>query len=227
MSDSSAAMESIGRDIIASILDAVASPANQSSKDPSDEVKSRVLQEATRVAQDNAGRIVDTPSQRWVMLCSLLLAAYRTLKAVTGDGAAAIAVLMEATRQPFTRHIAAYLDDRFGISPDAPEEAFDRISGTFKARGEERFGVTFTYVLEVQEQDRSHINVTKCFFNDFFAANGAPEVTPVLCTMDAVWAEETEHPRYGVHFERPTTLAAGGDACRFQFSRLLRHGGAT
>ena len=225
MSDSSAAMESIGQDIIASILDTVAAHANKSSKDPSDEVKSRVLQEATRVGQDNVGRIVDTPSERWVLLCSLLLAAYRTLKAVTGDGAGAIAALMEATRRPFTRHIAAYLDDRFGISRDAPQEAFARISETFKVRGEKRFGVTFTYVQEAQDQDRSHINVTKCFFNDFFAANGAPEVTPVLCAMDAVWAEETEHPRYGVHFERPTTLAAGGDACRFQFSRLPRHGG--
>ena len=225
MSDSSAAMESMRGDIIASILDAVASHASTSSKVPPDEVKSRVLQEATRVGQHNAGRIVDTPSERWVMLCSLLLAAYRTLNAVTGDSAQAIAALMEATRRPFTRHIAAYLDDRFGISQDAPEEAFDRISETFKARGEERFGVTFTYVQAVQDQDRSHVNVTRCFFNDFFAANGAPEVTPILCAMDAVWAEETAHPRYGLHFERPTTLAAGGDACRFQLLRLRRHGG--
>ena len=32
--------------------------------------------------------------------------------------------------------------------------------------------------------------------------------------------DERHKPCYGVRFARPTTLAAGDDACRFQFSKV-------
>jgi hypothetical protein len=76
-----------------------------------------------------------------------------------------------------------------------------------------------TYVQEVQDRTRSFINIQQCFFNDFFRANGAPEVTPIFCAMDYLWAEELEQPHYGVRFDRPTTLAQGDDMCRFQFTK--------
>jgi hypothetical protein len=114
----------------------------------------------------------------------------------------------------------AYMADRFGISQDAPGESFDRICQNFVARGEKLYGPRWTYVLAAQDQHRCDIHVTKCLFNDVCRAQGAPELAPLFCALDAVWIEELHKARYAAHFERPTTLAAGNDVCRFQFSRV-------
>ena len=63
--------------------------------------------------------------------------------------------------------------------------------------------------------------INKCLFNDFFRQHGAPELTSIFCALDSMWIDELHQPKYGVRFERPTTLAGGDDACRFQFSRKL------
>ncbi len=220
MSEASAAQGTVFEAVIVSVLDAVVAHASEAGGNTTGAVKALVLQTAARIELANAGRIVDAASAQWVTFCSHLLASYRTVAAQTGDSDAAIAVLTEAAGRPFAQQMTTYLVGRFGIAQDAPGEAFDRIAENFKTRGETRFGATFIYVQAVQDRDRSNILITKCFFNDFFAANNAPEVTPILCALDMVWAKELAHPRYGVHFERPTTLAAGDDACRFRFMRI-------
>ena len=68
--------------------------------------------------------------------------------------------------------------------------------------------------------DAAQIAKENARFAEFFHRNGAPEVTATLCALDDIWAEELRKPGYGVHFERPTTLAKGDDACRFQFTKI-------
>ena len=65
------------------------------------------------------------------------------------------------------------------------------------------------------DQKRCFVNVRKCGFNDFFLENNARELLYSLCVLDYVWADALEE--YGIAFERPTILAEGSDACRFQF----------
>jgi hypothetical protein len=195
------------------IVDAVASYAASSRRD----VEGSLRAEAYRIASENAALAVDGAGRRWLTLCSVLLAAYRTLLPLVGDSPAALEVLRSAMTRPFTAGINAFLRDRFGISQDAPEEAFERIAETFQSRGEERFGRAFRFVPDDRDEARSFTKITRCLFNDFFRANNAGELTVVCCAMDYVWAEELAHPRYRVRFERPTTLAAGDDACRFRF----------
>ena len=120
---------------------------------------------------------------------------------------------------PFRNRISGYLESRFGISDNAPHQAFSRISENFQKRGEERFGSTFRYATDIRDGRRNFVNIERCFFNDFFRANQAPEVTSRFCALDKVWAEAPEEHRYGVRFERRTTLANGDDACRFQFHK--------
>ena len=130
-----------------------------------------------------------------------------------------LGIFREAITAPFMQSVSQSPVNRFGISEDAPEEAFSRIAENFKRRGEERFGKAFVYVQDVQDETRSFTNIHRCFFNDFFRANGAPEVTPLFCALDNVWAAALQNGRYGVRFDRPTTLANGDDVCRFQFSK--------
>ncbi len=78
------------------------------------------------------------------------------------------------------------------------------------------------YVHDVRDERRVFVNIERCLFNEFFRRNGAPEITSVLCAVDHVWVDELSKPEYGVRFERPTTLARGDDACRFQFTKTQR-----
>lgn len=210
-----AALDPVVHVFVNAIVDAVAAHAAISRR----EVEDSLRKIAERIASENEALAVDAAGRRWLALCAMLLAGYRTLLPLVGDGPVAIAVLQSAMTRPFTAGITAFLRDRFGISQDAPEEAFARIAETFQSRGQERFGRAFRFVPDGRDDDRSFTKITRCLFDDFFRANNAGELTVVCCAMDYVWAEELAHPRYGVRFERPTTLAAGDDACRFRFFR--------
>ena len=149
----------------------------------------------------------------------MLLATYRSLRSSLGDEKRTLTLLREALTGRIRQQITVYIQARFGISHDAPGEAFHHVSQNFKSRGEASFGRSFRYVDDVRDDRRVFVNIERCLFNEFFRRNGAPEVTPILCSLDNVWADELSKPRYGVRFERPTTLAKGDDACRFQFTK--------
>jgi len=170
------------------------------------------------IVERNAVRAIDAPTQLWLQRSAVVLAVYQELRPLA-DPSKVLAIICEAMTRPFEQQVGPYLEGRFGISEAAPQEAFVRISENFKKRGEERFGKAFAYEQDVQDSARSFTNIARCFFNDFFRANGAPEVTAIFCALDKVWANALESGPYGVRFDRPTTLAQGDDACRFQFSR--------
>lgn len=190
-----------------------------------EEIETAVRHRMTKLTEQNEARMIDLPSRQWLLLASMILATYRELLPLIGEENTALSILHNAMVAPFREHLTGYIADRFGISQDAPEEAFKRIAENFKARGEQHFGKAYIYVQEVQDEGRSFVNIQKCFFDDFFRANGMPEVTPIFCAMDNLWAEELEKPQYGVRFERPTTLARGDDMCRFQFTKKKAAGG--
>ena len=219
VSESGTTTASISEALVTHLLSAVRPQITELHGRSWEEIETAVRDRMTKLTEQNEARMIDAPSRQWLLLASMILAAYRELLPLVGDEQAGFSILRNAMAAPFKERLTGYIADRFGISQDTPEEAFNRIAENFKARGEERFGKAYTYVQEVQDDGRSFINIQKCFFNDFFRANGMPEVTPIFCAMDNLWAEELEKPCYGVRFERPTTLAQGGDMCRFQFSK--------
>jgi hypothetical protein len=183
-----------------------------------EELERAVRQRVSDLIAQNEHMVQDPPSRQWLLRTSIVLAVYRVLEPLA-RGADVISIISDAMTEPFRKKMAEYLLDRFGISQQAPAEAFDRIAENFKSRGEERFGKAFVYVKDVQDADRTFTDIHRCFFNDFFRANGAPEAARIFCAVDSVWVDALHEARYGVGFERPTTLAQGADACRFQFSR--------
>jgi len=184
----------------------------------SDELERDVRQRVAALIEQNEQLAQDAPSRQWLLRTSIVLAVYQVLEPLAG-GADLVSILSDAMTEPFRDKMPEYLLNRFGVSQQAPAEAFARIAENFKPRGEERFGKAFVYVEDVQDADRSFTNIHRCFFNDFFRANGAAQVTRIFCAVDHVWVDALREPRYGVGFERPTTLAQGADACRFQFTR--------
>jgi hypothetical protein len=210
---------SIGEAIVSNLLEAARPQIPALHGRSWQALTSAIRAHAATLAEQNAARATDGPSQQWLALSSLLLAAYRELQPLVGDAQEVLAILRHAMAAPIQARIATHLEERFGITQETPADAFTLIAANFKRRGDERFGDAFTYVQDVQDETRSFINIERCFFNDFIRANGAPEVTPIFCAMDYLWADELEQPRYGVRFDRPTTLAQGHDACRFQFTK--------
>jgi hypothetical protein len=178
---------------------------------------------ARELAEASADLVLEKTSQRWVGFASALLACYRGLSARVGEEPAR-EVIDRAITGPFQAKVREFLAQKFGITEENAEEAWDRFVVGFKEKAERTWGPGFTYAQEIREPRRQFVNVTRCIFNDFFRRNGAPELTPLLCAYDRVWADELGKPPYGIGFERPTTLAKGGDACRFQFTRRLPGG---
>jgi len=175
--------------------------------------------DASRIAEENIRLAEDPAAARWIRFSSMLLATYRFLRSSLGDESRILRMLREALTCPLRDQIIPYIEARFGIFQDAPEEGFHRVSENFRSRGEASFGRGFRYVDDVRDRRRTFVNIERCLFNEFFRQNGAPEITPILCALDNVWADELSKSRYGVRFERPTTLAKGDDACRFQFTK--------
>ncbi|GGC52577.1 L-2-amino-thiazoline-4-carboxylic acid hydrolase [Chelatococcus reniformis] len=152
-------------------------------------------------------------------LCCIVLACWRALREALGSDARALVILRQSFVEPRRAHVREWLASRMKITREDAGHAFERAAENFKSGGEAVFGESFAYVQEVQDGERSFVNVERCFFNDFFRGNGAPQVTPVFCALDTVWADELNAGPYNVTFERPSVLSSGADRCRFQFHR--------
>ena len=186
---------------------------------PWEEISSEISNLAWVLEQANSWRAIDKQSAVFLKISSLALAVYRTLSPLFNDNEELLDTLQSTLKAVFfSEGSEAYLIKRFGISPDLPEEAWLQVCANFKKRGEKQFGKAWTYEQGVKDHKRCFVNVRKCGFADFFMDNGAPEVLNLLCVLDYVWADALED--YEIRFERPTILAEGSDACRFQFFKV-------
>lgn len=201
------------------ILEGVGKQITHLADRPWEEILAEISNLAKALEQANAWRVIDKQSAKFLKMSSLVLAVYRTLSPLFTDNQELLDTLQSILKSIFfAEGLEAYLLKRFGISPGSPEEAWNRVCANFKKRGKEQFGNAWTYEQGVKDHKRCFVNVRKCGFADFFLDNSAPEVLNLLCVLDYVWADALED--YGIMFERPTILAEGSDACRFQFFKV-------
>jgi len=183
-----------------------------------------VQQEIEALAQslrdENANRVVDEPSKNHLVHSSLLLSAYRVLSSLIDDKALLLEDLYGALYDELKQGVEAYLVERFDISPSAPEEAFAKASVNLKKIGDKKFGRAFVYEREVLDRTQGVTVIRKCFFNDFFRANGTLELLPLLCRGDELWMNELNKPKYGVKAFRTALLSKGDDVCRFHITKV-------
>lgn len=171
--------------------------------------------------QSNAWRVQDEPGAIYLKIGCALLATYRTLEPLFSDRRELLDAMRPVIEEAaFSGGMEAFLRDGFGISPDAPEEAWDRLRANFLERGRQRYGSGWLQEAGIQDERRYFVNVRKCGFADLLLDNGARELLYLLCATDYLWGDALEE--YGIRLERPTTLSEGGDACRFQFFKVGR-----
>lgn len=169
----------------------------------------------------NASMVQDELSKTHLGHTAMAFAAYQTLLEVVPQEKA-LGIVEKAFAEPLRETVrtgtAAALDE----APDG----FALMRDIAASRAESYFGPTFTFELERDDTNAYLQNITGCFYDNFFVANGTPELTPAFCAFDGSWIDGIDPEHYGVRFERPTTLGWGHDRCRFHFYRTTPPKGA-
>ncbi|MEV0624344.1 L-2-amino-thiazoline-4-carboxylic acid hydrolase [Nonomuraea wenchangensis] len=179
------------------------------------------LTTAMRARQDeleaaNQSRIVDEPARHNLRLTLALVAAYEVLRPRLGRQQA-IATVQAAFIEPLGDAMKQGTRAMLDQAPDP----FRAMVETSKSREEHAFGKGFAFERPVDDDERYHLDVRRCFYHDVLVANGAPELTPAMCAFDANWIEAIEPRRHGFRFERHTTIGTGGTHCPFHFDRII------
>lgn len=174
--------------------------------------------ETSALIESNHHLAVDPAADNLIAYTSFILASYRVLitTGIASDQSREILgrIMIRIAQERLKDHMG----NRFGLSPVQKKGAFETVAANFKPFGEKMYGAAFRYEQEVRDNARIFVNIRTCLFHDFLLANGAPELNRLFCNLDNLWAEALEKD-YGVFFTRPTTLADGGDMCRFRFFR--------
>ncbi|MDA2803248.1 L-2-amino-thiazoline-4-carboxylic acid hydrolase [Nocardiopsis suaedae] len=184
-----------------------------------EELDDRSPAAAMRARQDeveaaNRSRVVDAPARQNLRMVAALMAAYEALRSRLGRDAA-----LDLVRVCFNEPFADAIREGTRARLDDAEDAFSSIVEMSKAREEFAFGKGFVFDRAADDGGRYHVDVHRCFFHEVLSANGAPELTPVLCAFDAAWIEAIDPGGHGFRFERPTTIGTGGTHCPFHFDR--------
>src|SRR5215475_2158156 len=147
--------------------------------------------------------------------CSLVLAAFREIRAETGDAAGAYAfartVFQQTLERPWRWLIKLWLwlvRDPVGF-----------LSRWSLARLLQRSYGTSMEFAEEKTDDAVVLVVRGCAYHQFFVDHGEPALTPVLCMFDRIWMEFIDRSPRPIRTERPSTISTGGDSCRFRFLR--------
>ncbi len=156
-------------------------------------------------------RVPDRPSAAIVIYTAAVLEAYRLLQERRVTREEALAMLTEAFQRAAGGRWVR-LGTRALLYLLGPRRFVERFGSEGARRG---FGALFAFEIE-RAPGRFTQRVTRCGFHALLEEAGAPELTPVFCAWDRLWADELNRAR-GVRFERPATIAEGASACVFAF----------
>ena len=178
-----------------------------------------VHEEVSCILKQNEALASDDTNKGHLSSVAPILAVYRIGTRLTGKGEEILDAIQNVKESFLLQRVEPYIERRFGIDFSQPGESFNRVVMNFIQRGRDIFGNGYTYELDEHDENRYFVNISRCFFHDFFNRNDAPEVTRVMCALDMVWARVLDERGHNVHFKRPAKMADGDDVCRFHFYR--------
>lgn len=189
------------------------------SKEQAENICNEIIAEAEKVFAANLGRIIDKPAQGHILMTSYVLASYRILQQYIDDVASIKRIIGDAVCEPGMGWIQWAVRLSLFLARDKMKMMVEQTNKKAVGYGE-------SFVIEQQGDGASFYssNVKRCGYHEFFKANGAPELTRLLCAWDKIWADEIKPDKHGIEFRRPTTIAAGNDMCRFEFQHVNKEG---
>jgi hypothetical protein len=147
--------------------------------------------------------------------CSLILGAFREVRAETGDEAYAYAFARKVFQQTLERPWRWLFKLLLRLARD-PVGFMNRWSLLRLFQRSQGSAMEFA---EEKTDDTVVLVARRCAYHQFFVDHGEPALTPVLCVFDRVWMEILDRSSRPIRMERPSTISTGGDSCRFRFIR--------
>jgi hypothetical protein len=163
---------------------------------------------------DQQTRVVDHVSRYNLSLTLAVLAAYQELSARADDEH-----LIPALTRAFVEPMEPYVRTATRAALDQARDPFATMVELTKDRELHAFGAGFHFEHPDDDDRRYTAEVTRCYYHDVLAANGAERLTSVFCAFDANWIDAIDPGRDGLAFERPETIGTGGNSCPFRFYR--------
>ena len=174
----------------------------------------RLSRRHEQLLADQQHRVIDEPSRYNLSLTLAVLAAYQEL-GTRRNADQLVPLLARAFVEPMEPYVRAATR----AALDTATDPFAAMTGISKDREHDAFGAGFDFSHPDDDHDRYTAEVTRCYYHDTLAANGAAQLTPIFCAFDANWINAIDPDRDGLQFERPTTIGTGGTTCPFRFRR--------
>jgi hypothetical protein len=160
--------------------------------------------------------IVDEPARMNVLMTCMALASYRVLREKLNERRRPLMMMQTAFIEPSRGKMQKMMPLLLFFTRDR----LKLLAGISEAKEPSAYGKAFEFERVTDDRQTYYFShIKRCGYHDFFVAHGAPELTPIFCAYDDVWGDFFKTDKYGVRFDRPTTIGNGGDRCRFEFRR--------
>jgi hypothetical protein len=178
-------------------------------------VERDIRRRAQALFDERARSLPDKQARVITAMCSLVLAAYRSL----GDQAREPEAAFETVRRAFARTYPAPMTWTVRLWLLGHRDPVANLRGrSFEKMGQRMYGKSMEFAGE-SGQDSVTMLVVRCAFHQFFVEHGAGELTPLVCAWDRAWMDAIDRSSRPIRTERPSTISTGGDCCRFRFVR--------
>jgi hypothetical protein len=110
--------------------------------------------------------------------------------------------------------VAKYMEQAL----DKARNKFAYIVNSSKKQELNFFGKTFEFNRAIDNENKYHLNVRRCFYYGFFKENNAEELMKIACKWDLIsWTRGINKERHGIIFERNVMLGNKEKDCEFIF----------
>lgn len=181
-----------------------------------DELLASIKREAREIESRNASTVVDAPSHGHLELCSTVLSAYSNLKPFFSTQEETCAFISDAMMKGINNFsMRAALKMMLEACKDNPDRLKEIFSWLM-----EQYGATFAWSAphrESESEDSFSIEVTDCYYFNFFSSHDAAFLTPILCQLDSLWFDMVDPEKHGFMFDksRYRTQGYGAPTCVF------------
>ncbi len=177
----------------------------------------RIGNQIERLIVQYSHLVVDEKTLPHLRLTSCVLASYQALSSELLGPEQALKLVEDVFVSIGQTSLKLYTKAMLMFSKDP----FTAITNAGKKRAMEQYGGAWDFKYE-ETATSFTMTSTKCFYHDFFTAAEAQHLTRIFCSWDENWIKQIDPQKYGILFERPTTLGYGGKECARSFSRGLK-----
>ena len=178
-----------------------------------------ILADYKAIFASNKSRIIDVQSEYHVSWCSIIIAIYKKYRNKNYVEEKSI----EMTEMVIFNNMGAETIAKYTAQAlDRAKDKFLYIVRASKKQEIDFFANTFVFHRPVDNDNKYHLNVKKCFYYEFFRENKMEELMSIACKWDLIsWASGIDEEKHKIKFERNISLVGNNEKnCEFIFERI-------